>query len=255
MLEAPDDQLTEKLIWTDKDYNLQQFVETFQLPQIVSVKKGYCGFDQRTTLGRDQILTLHQLRTTFQTVCRVENRSIVMLPSSCEIKAEVLPLECRDTIVTAKQLTETHRTIKYVRVLEHRPKWSLGDHDITFKENDIIEIQTIYDDGIHCKNLSTDLNIFLPSNCLAIFVPLLDPNPYTLANIKAKYGFPSKIRFIDKTDEEHDIKFVYGSRQFSTNMNRLGEIITIGEIQENDVIATTVCSNLEKVRHSMFIYR
>jgi hypothetical protein len=69
-----------------------------------------------------------------------------------------------------------------------------------------------------------------------------------LAEIQKKFGLPAKVRFLDKR-AEIQMRSVPGKRnppRSSTYLSDLGQMIAIEEIQERDVIVTTVCSNLEE---------
>ncbi|XP_046858002.1 uncharacterized protein LOC124451431 [Xenia sp. Carnegie-2017] len=235
-----------KIIWSNQRYLLKEFVETFNLPQVVLVKDGYCGEDERTTFGRDQILTLHQLRETNKTVCQTAKGKFILLPSKCEVKAQVLPMNFKNVYISAKQLIETYKKIKYVRVLDVGKNWC-NDPKNLLQGNDTLEIKKIEPNGtgFHCKNLSASHDSYVPSFHVAKFVPLSDPKYYTLAEIKAKYGFPAKIWFTDEGN--NDVTFSSpDSRHSKTNLYQLEQLTVVGEIQENDVIVTTVCSSLEE---------
>ena len=241
--------LAKSLVWSDQEFSLADFVKRYELPQVVLVLVGYCGVNERTTFGSGQILTLHTLRTTSKIVCQVPRSNVVVVPTSCPLKAEVIPMDCRDTIVTAYQLSTTYQKIKYVRVMEVGSTWN-NNSLATLKINDILQIKKIDTENlvIRCKNLTTaqDMSILLYST--AVFVPLLDSNTYNLAEIQKKFGLPAKVRFLDKR-AEIQMRSVPGKRnppRSSTYLSDLGQMIAIEEIQERDVIVTTVCSNLEE---------
>ncbi|XP_046857459.1 uncharacterized protein LOC124450841 [Xenia sp. Carnegie-2017] len=246
MSESSEYKLAQTIIWSNRKYLLKKFVQSFTLPQVVLVKDGYCGEDERTTIGRDQILTLHQLRETNTIVCQTAKERFILLPSKCEVKAQVLPMNFNDVSMTMKQLIETYKKIKYVRVVEVGANWS-DDPKSSLEENDTLEIKKIEQNsvGFRCKNLSANHDAFISSNDLAKFVPLSDPKYYTLAEIKTKFGFPAKIWFTDEGN--NDVTFSSpDSRHSKTSLCKLERLTVVEEIQENDLIVTTVCASLEE---------
>ncbi|XP_028412273.1 uncharacterized protein LOC114535088 [Dendronephthya gigantea] len=241
--------LAESLVWSTQDFSLAEFVEKFELPQVVLVEVGYCGEDERTTFSSGQILTLHTLRRNSKIVCQVPHANAVTVPSSCQFKAEVIPMECYDTIVTAYQLSTQYQKIKFVRVMEIGSTWNNNAID-TLKINDILQIMKIdtRNSVIRCKNLTSDENVSILIDSTAVFIPLVDPMKYTLAEIKKKFRLPAKIRFLDKKAEiqakaEPSITKGYKPTSY---LSDLGQMTAIEEIEDSDVIVTTVCSNLKE---------
>lgn len=253
MSESLEYKLAQTLMWSDQAYKLDKFLMKFKLPQVVLVKEGFCDNDEQMTFSSHQILTLHQLWVTHKVVCQGEDRKEFLLPANCELLAEVLPLDSNDMNITAKQLTKTRRRIKYVRVLEAIVNGS-KDPKNSFKTNDILEIKKIERNfaGIQCRNLSFDHDTYISSNDASTFVPLLDPNHYTLAEIKVKYGFPAKIRFINKRNKFE--RRSNDSGHSMSNLCRLGEITAINEVNESEVIVTMVCSNVKEKVKSMKLF-
>ncbi|XP_046858183.1 uncharacterized protein LOC124451613 [Xenia sp. Carnegie-2017] len=246
MSESSEYKLAQTIIWSNQKYLLKKFVKSFNLPQVVLVKDGYCGDDERTTFSKDQILTLHQLRETHKIVCQTSQGKFILLPSKCEVKAQVLSKNFNDVNMTTKQLIEFYKSIKYVRVLEIGANWS-DDPKYSFQENDTLEIKKIDPNsaGLRCKNLSTNRDSHIPSHDLAKFVPLQDPNLYSLSKIKAKYGFPAAIWFKENVNNNVTLSLPDASHS-TRNLCSLGQLTVVEEIQENDVIVTTVCSSLEE---------
>ena len=249
MSESQEYRLAQSLVWSQQDFSLAEFVKQYQLPQVVLVEVGYCGTNERTTFSGGQILTLHTLRTTSKIVCQVPHSNAVVVHTSCPLKAEVIPMDCRDTIVTAHQLSTTYQKIKYVRVMEVGSTWNNNSLD-TLKMNDILQIKKIDSKSsvIRCKNITTAQDVSILIDSTAVFVPLLDSNTYNLAEVQKKFGLPAKVRFLDKR-AEIQMRSVPGNRnapRSSTYLSNLGQLTAIEEIQDSEVIVTTVCSNLEE---------
>jgi hypothetical protein len=241
--------LAKSLVWSDQEFSLAEFVKRYELPQVVLVVDGYCGDNERTTFSSGLILTLHTLHTTSKIVCQVPHSNAVVVPTSCPLKAEVIPMDYRDTIVTAHQLSTTYQKIKYVRVMEVGSTWNNNSLD-TLKMNDILQIKKIDSKSsvIRCKNITTAQDVSILIDSTAVFVPLLDSNTYNLAEIQKKFGLPAKVRFSDKR-AEIQMRSVPGKRKPSTSstyLSDLGQMTAIEEIQESDVIVTTTCSDLEE---------
>ena len=238
--------LAKSLVWSDQEFSLAEFVKRYELPQVVLVVDGYCGVNERTTFSSGLILTLHTLRTTSKIVCQVPHSNAVVVPTSCPLKAEVMPMDCRDTIVTAYQLSTTYQEIKYVRVMKVGSTWNNNSLD-NLKINDILQIEEINNKSsvIRCKNLTTAQDVSILIDSTAVFVPLLDSNTYNLAEVQKKFGLPAKVRFSDKR-AERKLRSVPGKRQPSTYLSDLGQMTAIEEIEESDVIVTTTCSDFEE---------
>ena len=235
--------LAKSLVWSTHEFSLEEFVETYELPQVVLVEMGYCGENERTTFSKNQILTLHSVQNTSRIVCHVPNKNAILVPSSCELKAEVIPMECNCTTVTAHELSTVYKKIKYIRVKQTSSESSSNYID------DILHIKKI-DHGssaIRCRNVKTGEIIFISFDSTSVFVPLVDPTTYTIAEIKKNFRLPAKVRFLDK-EAEMIMRYASGRKHPTTLLTNLDQITAVEEINDNHVIVTTVCSNLaEKV--------
>ncbi|CAB4025865.1 Hypothetical predicted protein [Paramuricea clavata] len=241
--------LAQSLVWSDQEFSLAEFVKRYELPQVVLVVDGYCGDNERTTFSSGLILTLHSMNTASKIVCQLPHSNAVVVPTSCPLKADMIPMDCRDTKLTAHQLSTTYQKIKYVRLIDVGSIWNNNSLD-TLKINDILQIKKIDSKStvIRCKNLTSAQDVSILIDSTAVFVPLLDSNTYNLAEIQKKFGLPAKVRFSDKRAERR-LRSVPGKRKPSTSstyLSDLGQMTAIEEIQESDVIATTTCSNLEE---------
>lgn len=238
--------IAKTLLWSKTDFTLAEFVEQYELPQVVLVEVGYCGNDERTTFSSDQILTLHTVRTNSKILCFVPPGNAVLVPSSCRLKAEVIPMECNDRIVNAHLISTVYKKVKYIRIFEIGLTRN-NNISNTLKVGDILQIKKV-DTGnsvLRCENMKTGEIVMIPTNSTTAFVPLVDPNTHTLAEIQKRYKLPAKIRFTDKRAEMR-MRSVPGQRQPSTLLSNLDQITAVEEIQDKDVIVTTVCSNPEE---------
>ena len=248
--ESQEYRLAQTLIWSTTDFSLAEFVKQFELPQVVFVEVGYDGGDERTTFSSGQILTLHTVRTVSKIVCQVPPNNAVLVPKDCPLKAEVIPMSCHDTVVTAYKLSTIYRKVKYVRVMEiGSTPWVNNSLDST-RIDDILQIKKVStsESVIRCKNLTTEQDVSILIDSTAVFVPLVDSNTYTLAEIQKKFGLPAKVRFLDKDAERKLHSAPKARRQSKTSpyLSDMGQIKAVEEMQDSDVIVTTVCSNLEE---------
>ena len=237
-----EDKLIESLIWSKKMYSLAEFVDKYELPQVVCVEIGFYGGTETTTLGGGQVLTLHSLRKTNKVVCEAAFDSAVEISLNCPLKVEVhpKPRDCSHATVTVDQLINLYSHIKFIRVLE-------GHHDKKhseelFKIDDVLKIKHIDHDKcvITCKNVTTNQKVSVPFYCATLFSPLLDPREFTVAEVKERFGFPAKVRFLEKKSEQH-----LPSRNEDSAMlvSSLGEVTLLEEIEDTVVISTTVGGN------------
>ena len=235
--------LAKTLIWSKTDFTLAEFVKQYELPQVVLVEVGYCGIDERTTFSSDQILTLHTVRTNSKIMCVVPPGNAVLVPSSCRLKAEVIPMECNDRIVNAHLISTIYKKVKYIRVFEIGSTRN-NNMSETFKVGDILQIKKVdmTNSVLRCKNIKTEENIMISTDSTTAFVPLADPNTHTLAEIQKSFGLPAKMRFTDKSAELRT-RSAPGQRQPTMMLSNLDQITAVEEIQDKDVIVTTVCSD------------
>ena len=239
--------LARTLVWSQQDFTLKEFVEEYQLPQVVSVEVGYCGTNERTSFSSGQILTLHTVQTTNKIVCKLLNGKSILVPSGCELKAEVIPMDCSDTIVTAYKLLNIYKKVKYIRVMEIGSAEN-NNRSERFLVNDILQIKkrNTTDNIIQCKNVSSGQIVSISGDCTTVFVPLEDPETYTFAEIQKNFKLPAKVRFLDKK-AEMKMRFVPGRAQKSSPfLSNQDQMTAIEEIQDRDVIVTTVCSNVKE---------
>ena len=241
MSESEEYRLVKSLVWSTREFSLEKFVETYELPQVVLVESGYCGDNERTTFSKNEILTLHTVQNTSKILCNVPNSNAILVPTSCELKAEILPMDCNNSTLTAHELSTVNKKIKYIRVKQTESTSRYID--------DILQIKKIDHDSstIRCRSVESGENVLISFGSTEIFVPLIDSTTHTIAEIKKKFGLPAKVRFLDK-EAELKMRSASGRRQATTYLTDLDHITAIEEIQDSNVIATTVCCSLaEKV--------
>ena len=229
--------LAKSLVWSTREFSLEKFVETYELPQVVLVESGYFGRNERTTISKNEILTLHAVQNTSKILCNVPNSNAMLVPTSCELKAEILPMDCNNSTLTAHELSTVNKKIKYIRVKQTESSSRYID--------DILQIKKIDHDSstIRCRSVESGENVLISFDSTEIFVPLIDSTTHTIADIKKKFGLPAKVRFLDKK-AELKMRSASGRKQPTTYLTDLDHITAIEEVQNSHVLVTTVCSNL-----------
>ena len=239
MSESEEYRLAKSLVWSTREFSLEKFVEKYELPQVVLVESGYCGDNERTTFSKNEILTLHTVQNTSKILCNVPNSNAILVPTSCELKAEILPMDCNNSTLTAHELSTANKKIKYIRVKQTSLESTSRYID------DMLQIKKIDHDSstIRCRSVKSGENVLISFDSTEIFVPLIDSTTHTIAEIKKKFGLPAKVRFLDK-EAELKMRSASGRRQPTTYLTDLDHITAIEEIQDSHVIATMVCCNL-----------
>ena len=99
---------------------------------------------------------------------------------------------------------------------------------------------------VNFQNIRTKRQTTLTYGCRATFIPLLNCQRYSLAEIKATFGFPARVRFMN---DRGDIRGNTTLGRVSKNMlSRLGEGFLLKETMETSFISTTVGGELDDKR-------
>ena len=237
MSESNEAKLLKSLIWSTKEFPLAEFVEKYQLPQVVCVEVGFFGDNESTTLSGGQVLTLHSLQQTTKVVCESPFDGVVVIPLHCPLKFRVLPKDCDHASVTAEQLSTVYRAIKYIRVVKGQR--SKNNTEESLDVDDILMVRSLDTARglIKCTNVASRQNVSIPLNCDALFSPLLDPGDHTLAEVKKRFGFPAKVYLSDKDRRGSSCC----NDSSSMSVSSLGTLTVYDEIEDCVVISTTLC--------------
>ena len=103
-----------KLEWSGTSFKVSDFLTRFTLPQIVKVIEGFYGDDEDTSLGADQILSLHCIKSTDKVVGRDYRGKEVNIPLHCQNKVEVRPSNLKDVYENVEELCAAFP--RYVRI-------------------------------------------------------------------------------------------------------------------------------------------
>jgi hypothetical protein len=103
-----------KLEWSTTSFKVSDFLRKFTLPQVVKVMEGFYGDDEDSSLGADQILSLHCIKSTDKLVGRDYRGKEVNIPLRCQNKVEVRPSNLKDVYESVEELCAAFP--RYVRI-------------------------------------------------------------------------------------------------------------------------------------------
>ncbi len=103
-----------KLEWSTTSFKVSDFLRKFTLPQVVKVIEGFYGDDEDSSLGADQILSLHCIKSTDKLVGRDYRGKEVNIPLHCQNKVEVRPSNLKDVYESVEELLTAFP--RYVRI-------------------------------------------------------------------------------------------------------------------------------------------
>jgi hypothetical protein len=107
-----------KLEWSTTSFKVSDFLRKFTLPQVVKVIEGFYGDDEDSSLGADQILSLHCIKSTDKLVGRDYRGKEVNIPLHCQNKVEVRPSNLKDVYESVEELCVAFP--RYVRISQGR---------------------------------------------------------------------------------------------------------------------------------------
>lgn len=100
--------------WTTESLQLKDFVETYKLPQIVSVEEGFYGTCNENSFSSGQKLKLHSVTSELRAVCYDRNQTYFQIPLTCpklvELKMDK-PKYCK-SVADIKQLRPLPNYVK-----------------------------------------------------------------------------------------------------------------------------------------------
>ena len=192
----------DQLEWSDVEYRLSEFVDRFNLPQLVKVKEGFCGPEEDLCISAGQIIALHTIKTTEKVLVRDrEGRELHML-LSCPQKIELRLQGKRNAYTMVRHL----RNLKFVRAIQGY--YGLDDGG-SFDAGEKLEIIRV-ESGTGSKEnyllfRNENRSLFrLPFSATAEFQPLTDGREYYLKDVSGMklpvyFQFIDPIKPIDKT--------------------------------------------------------
>lgn len=257
MAKADEDKLVSTLKWSDGVYSLAEFVQNFNLPQVVRIDVGYYGKDDTTTVGSRQVVTLHALETREKLVGEDSQGKPIAIPLRCPLKVHVypLPMTCSYDKIVIEQMKLIYPKIKYV--LSY-PEASFGNEEqrhedplpgVPARFGSVLRIEEIDDEKrcVRFEDVATKHAKTFTFGRSTIFEPLLDGSEYTLEEVKKIFGLPAKIRFVGR---ETSVGGNAGDGKPMKSVCSLGKVTLLHGITDTVVIASDVedgmCLKLSK---------
>ena len=258
MAEADEEKLISTLTWSTRVYSLAQFVQNFNLPQVVRIEVGYYGKDDTTTIGSRQVVTLHALETREKLVGEDSQGKPIAIPLRCPLKVHVypLPMTCSYDKIVTEQMKFICPKIKYVLSYpeasfanEERRREDLLSAVRPARFGSVLRIEEIDDEKrcVRFEDVATKHEKTFTFGCSTIFEPLLDGIEYTLKEVKKIFGLPARIRFVGR---EASVGGNAGGGKPIKSMCSLGKVTLLHGITDTLVIASDVenaiCLKLSK---------
>lgn len=178
------DPILDNLVWSDIEYRLCDFVDRFQLPQIVKVTEGYYGPTEDSCIGADQILTIHSVKTTGKILARDRKKRELNIPLNCSQKVELRPEDFRGIYETVEEISSI--PTRFVRVTQGF--FGMDDNSVCLNPGDKLEMINIEFDPVgkeYCILFHNEERIpfRLPFSASAGFQALVDGREYYLKEV------------------------------------------------------------------------
>ena len=183
-------------------YSLTEFLDTFNLPQLVRVYEGHFDHVEHNTVCANDIYNLQAVNRV-ETVL-LENFSGVetRIPLDNQCSVERVPDEFVGRLLTIEDLTKIHSLVKFVRVIET---------DLNFqcliRQGEKLKVKKDNSRGnfVAFRKTGNEKTVLkLPTNCEAKFQVLSDGEELPLNKFVKKVKLPVHVRFL--TDSINDIE-------------------------------------------------
>ena len=230
-----------KLEWSSTSFKVGVFLTRFPLPQVVKVIEGFYGEDEESSLGADQVLTLHVMKSTDKLVGRDYRGKEVNIPLNCSSKVEVRPSNLKDVYESVEELCSVFPN--HVRVSQGY--YSAEKDEEILNVGDKLRLKSVdkskkFGERLVCVNQNGQ-TIELPRDCVAGFQPLADGKEYYLAEVASRFTLPLYVQFVDPP--------AVGGKQSGCGQNEvvfnsaLGSIYLEKRYSEKIVIASTISND------------
>ena len=170
----------------------------------------------------------------------------ITIPLGCSTKAEVYPFQCKYEYCSVQDLKCIYPEFEYVKVKTSETGTDCRNNkDETVQVDELVKITKIDKKKklVNFQNIRTKRQTTLTYGCRATFIPLLNCQRYSLAEIKATFGFLARVRFMN---DRGDIRGNTPLGRVSKNtLSRLGEVFLLKETMETSVFSTTVGGELD----------
>ncbi|CAB3977204.1 SH3 and multiple ankyrin repeat domains 2-like [Paramuricea clavata] len=204
------------LTWSDASYALNEFLDTFGVPNLVccSQEGGHYGMNDTCTFDNNQVLMLHALRTKHNLMAEDSDGRPISIPLKCENNLLRCPLSiyCKYDPIYVSQMSHVYPDIKYFRVLENH--WS--ERMKYLKPESILEIEHI--DSSNSAVKFRDIDQPLPLNCRVKYISL---------NIEL-------VRFLPTPNANQEV-----DNEFENLVSNLGKVNVIHSAKPQTVVVAT----------------
>lgn len=225
----------DSLVWSDEEYDVEEFLHEFRLPQIVQVQEGVYERTNEKTMPAGQILKLHTVQQINQVLGETSKGDEVFIPLSSPYELEIVPDRCNN--VEYQSIGELFDlSPNYVRSLDtlERPQIKKGT---IFELKGKTLLSSIW--YAEMKNTAKPHNrVQIPLLMKARFQPLVDTRTYFLVEALNTYKFPFRVRFLETSSTSDG-----SADEFVTEDNRLDlpslGVITLQDRRQESVVIST----------------
>ena len=226
----------DSLVWSDAEYEVEEFLEEFRLPQIVMVQEGVYERTNEKTVSAGQVLKLHTVQQSEKVFGETSKGEEICIPLRCPHKLEIVPDSCNN--VEHETFEELFNlSPKYVRALDtlERPQIKKGT---IFELKGKTLLSRIW--YVELKNTAKPYNrVQIPLLMKARFQPLVDWRSYFLVEALKIYSFPFQVRFLKTTEAVDRCQDDFMTEEDSLDLPSLGVITLQDRKKESTVISTS----------------
>ena len=193
----------------DISYLLRDFLEKFNLPQLVKIQEGHYDEYQSTTVGSDAVynlLSIESIETVLLEGADGEE-SRIPLEYPCTVERVAEERFQQQQLGIQDLLHENYSAVKFVRVIQSDPNF-----ETLMKTGDKLKIEMrkkkSRDNFLPFKNVNDKGKTLwkVPASCEAKFQPLWDGEELSLSKFVKKNKLPVYVRFIDKSTEDSNVE-------------------------------------------------
>ena len=189
-------QVLSQLKWSSVYIKVSEFLQKYSLPQIVKITGGFYGVDSESTIGANQVLCLHSLKSIEKIKGKDRRGKEISLFLECKSKVEVRPSNMKDVYESVSELFAAFP--RYVRISQGY--YSLAKDEEILNVGDKLCLKSIDKSKKGKRLICVNQNgrtIELPKDCVAGFQPLKDGKEYYLAEVMTRFPMPLHVQFVD----------------------------------------------------------
>lgn len=193
----------DNLTWSQEEFSLSDFLDNFNLPQIVKVQEGYYGPDEDSCLGADQILFLHALKHTEKVQARDVRKRELHIPLNCSQKIEIRPSNLKEAFESVLSLAKVFTTKKIPQFVRVTQGYSNDDDTVCINPGDKLKLIKVVSghheeflEVQHCND-NSGFSMKVPLSAAARFQPLTDGHEYYIKEAIALTKMPFFFQFVN----------------------------------------------------------